>query len=74
LSMKVNIFYPKLQQLTGPQGQLEVKGGTLGECLSNLAQQFPSAEKLLFDECGRPLKQVFIYINALIIAVLVTGG
>jgi hypothetical protein len=91
LNIKVNLFYPKLQQLTGPGNRVEATGGTIGECLKDLVRQFPGAEKLLFDESGRILKHVFVYINAesthppalsapvkvgdaLLIAVLVTGG
>jgi molybdopterin converting factor small subunit len=64
LSIKVNIFYPKLQQLTGQSSYLEVEGGTVGECLKDLMRQFPGAEKYLFDESGRILKHVIVYINA----------
>jgi molybdopterin converting factor small subunit len=63
LSIKVNIFYPKLQQLTGPETRVEVSGSTVGECLKDLMRQFPGAEKYLFDESGRLLKHVFVYIN-----------
>jgi hypothetical protein len=64
MNIKVNLFYPKLQQLAGQGSQLEVKGRTVGECLDDLVRQFPGADKLLFDESGRLLKHVFVYINA----------
>jgi hypothetical protein len=64
LSIKVNMFYPKLQQLTGPAKRLEVNGSSVGECLRDLVRQFPGAEKLLFDDSGCLLKHVFVYINA----------
>lgn len=64
MSIKVNLFYPKLQQLAGQGNHLDLKGGTVGECLDDLVRQYPGAEKLLFDESGRLLKHVFVYINA----------
>lgn len=64
MSIKVRLFYPKLQQLAGMGSQLEVKGQTVKECLDDLVSQFPGAENLLFDESGRLLKHVFVYINA----------
>jgi hypothetical protein len=64
MSIKVNLFYPELQQLAGRGTSLEVNGRTLGECLDDLVRQYPGAERLLFVESGRLLKHVFVYINA----------
>jgi molybdopterin converting factor small subunit len=64
MNILVNIFYPKLQQLTGQKSNVEVRGSTVGECLKDLERQYPGAEKLLFDESGRLLKHVFVYNNA----------
>ncbi len=64
MSIKVNLFYPKLQQVIGQSGTLEVSGSSIGECLNNLVSKYPGAGKLLFDESGHLLKHVFVYINA----------
>ncbi len=64
MSVKVNIFYPGLQDYIGNPDQVIVTGATIGECLSNLTKQFPGAEKWLFDEKGRLLENIFVYINA----------
>jgi hypothetical protein len=64
MSILVNMFYPKLQQLTGQKSHVEVNGGAVGECLKDLVRQYPGAEKLLFDKSGGLLKHVFVYVNA----------
>jgi molybdopterin converting factor small subunit len=61
--VRVNIFYPGLKQATKEQEPLIVKGSTIGRCLKDLIQQFPAAGRLLFDEQGQLLKQVFVYLN-----------
>ena len=64
MSVRVNIFYPKVQQYTNNQDIVEVEGSTVGECLSDLVRRFPGVEKWLFNERGQLLEHVFVYINA----------
>lgn len=63
MSVKVNLVYPHLQQLTNNQESIEVEGSTLGQCLSDLVRQFPGIEKAIFDKDGKLLSYVAIYIN-----------
>jgi hypothetical protein len=64
MSVKVSIFYPTLQQYIGNPDSVRVSGSTVGECLEDLARQFPGVEKLIFDQPGKFLKQVFVYVNS----------
>ena len=64
MSIRVNIFYPGLQDFIGNPDQVKVAGNTIGGCLGDLIKQFPGAEKWLFDEKGQLLESVFVYINA----------
>jgi hypothetical protein len=43
---------------------IRVNGSTVSECLDDLAKQFPGIEKLIFDDQGKFLKQVFVYVNS----------
>jgi molybdopterin synthase sulfur carrier subunit len=64
MSVKVEIFYPRLKELTGDPTGLELEGGTVGECLDDLERRFPGAGKMLFDGRGALLRQVYVYVNA----------
>jgi hypothetical protein len=64
MSVRVDIFYPRLKAITGDPAGLTLAGGTVGECLDDLARRFPGADKLLFDESGALLRPVFVYVNA----------
>lgn len=63
MSVKVNIFYPHLQQFTDNQEVVKVNGSTVGECLDHLVKQFPGIEKGIFDEHGQLLSYVYFFIN-----------
>ena len=63
MSVKVNIFYPHLQQFTNNQDVVEVNGSTVGECLDHLVSQFPGIEKGLFNGHGQLLNYVYFCIN-----------
>ena len=63
MSIKVNILYPLLQQFTDNQEVVKANGGTIGECLDHLVEQFPGIEKGLFDRHGQLLKYVYFFIN-----------
>ena len=63
MSVKVNIFYPHLQQFTDNQEVVKVNGSTVGECLDHLVKQFPGIEKGIFDEHGQLLNYIYFLIN-----------
>jgi hypothetical protein len=63
MSVKINIFYPHLQQFTDRQEVVHVNGNTVGECLSHLVKQFPGIEPGLFDQQGQLLNYVYLLIN-----------
>jgi molybdopterin converting factor small subunit len=63
MSVKLNICYPHLQQLTGNQETVNVDGHTVGECLGHLVKQFPGIEKGIFDEHGQLLNYIYFFIN-----------
>lgn len=54
---------PLLSQYTNNQRIVEVNGSTVGECLKNLVEQFPGLEKVLFNEHGKLLSYLGIYVN-----------
>jgi hypothetical protein len=64
MGVKISVFYPGLQAQMGNRTSVDVPDGTVRQCLSDLIRQFPVAERWLFDEKGRLLDQVFVYINA----------
>jgi len=41
----------------------QVDGGTVGQCLDHLVRQFPGIEKDLFDEDGKLLGYINIFVN-----------
>ncbi len=63
MNVKINIFYPHLQQFTNNQEAVEVSGNTIGECLGDLVKQFPGIEKGIFDKDGQLLNYVYLFIN-----------
>jgi len=62
VSVKVNIPH-FLQHLTNDVKVVAVNGSTVGECLHDLVQRFPSLTKHLLDENSKLLKLVDVYIN-----------
>jgi len=64
MSVKVDIFYPRLKALVSNPDTLELQGSTVSECLDDLERRFPGAARLLFDEQGALLRQVYVYVNA----------
>jgi molybdopterin synthase sulfur carrier subunit len=57
------IIPPSLQPLTDPSTVITIGGGTVGECLEELARQYPKLRSRLFDENGELLKGLNIFIN-----------
>jgi len=64
MSIKVKMFYPALQWYLGNPDSVRVSGRTVGECLEDLARQFPGVEPLIFAGPGEFLRQVFVYVNS----------
>lgn len=62
MSIRVNI-HPSLYHLTNNQEIVEVNGSTVGQCLDHLTRQFPDIQEALFDEKGKLLNYIDIYIN-----------
>ncbi len=62
MSIKINI-HPILYHFTNDQDVVEVNGSTVGECLEQLAAQFPEIRQGLFDKDGKMLNYVDIYVN-----------
>ena len=63
MSVKVNIVYPHLKQLTGNQDAVNVDGNTVAECLDRLVARFPAAKDNIFDQQGKLLSFVYFFIN-----------
>jgi len=62
MSVGINI-HQSLRNLTNGKAIVEVDGNTVGSCLNNLVQQFPGIKPKLFDEKGKLLNYVDIYVN-----------
>ncbi len=62
MSVKV-VFSPFLYRFTGGQTTALVEGGTVGECLQELEEQFPGLKAQLLDKDGRLKGYVDIYVN-----------
>jgi molybdopterin converting factor small subunit len=62
MSIKVHL-YSSLQQYTGGHNQVDVDGRSVGECLRDLARQYPDIEPVLFDHNGRLHSIVFVSVN-----------
>jgi molybdopterin converting factor small subunit len=63
MSIKINLFYPNLQEYIGNLKSVYVKGDTVGECLQDFVRRFHGAERFLFDDKVKYLRHVFVYIN-----------
>jgi hypothetical protein len=57
-------FFPGVRRLVNNVDSIRVNGKTVGECLNDMVRQYPGVDKLIFDERGRLLKQVYVYVNA----------
>jgi molybdopterin converting factor small subunit len=51
------------RQHTGGKEIVEVNGNTVGECLKDLVSQYPAIEKEIFDNKGKLLSVLEIYLN-----------
>ena len=62
MSVKIDIT-SYLQPYTSNLEVVEVSGSTVGECISQMVEQFPGIEKMLFAKNGELLGYVAIYVN-----------
>ena len=62
MSIKIHVL-SSLQPFTNNQEVIEVEGSTVGECISQLIQQYPEIERRLFDKNGKLLSYVGLYVN-----------
>ena len=62
--MSIKIEIPSyLQPYTNDTEMVEVKGSTVGECITQLIEQFPGMKKMLFAKNGKLHSYVGIYVN-----------
>jgi molybdopterin converting factor small subunit len=62
--MAVNVHIHKThRQFTSGLDVVPTEGGTVGECLNHLVQQFPGMEKAIFAKKDKLLNVVEIYVN-----------
>ncbi len=62
MSIKLKID-PVLSHYTNNQQSVQVSGNTVGECLGNLAKQFPDLKTVMYNEEGILDPTIFFYIN-----------
>ena len=62
MSIRINI-HPHLQQFTSGQAVAEVNGNTVGQCIGDLAEQFPDVKQGLFRKDGKLLNYIDIFVN-----------
>lgn len=62
MTVKVKVPY-FLRYLTNGVAAVDVEGGTVGECVSALVQQFPQLEDKLFNKDGGLLRYIDVFIN-----------
>ncbi len=62
MGVKVNIHKTHRTYTDGLE-VVEVEGGTVGDCLKHLVQQYPGMKEGLFDKKGKLLNVVEVYVN-----------
>ena len=62
MSVEINIP-PSLQALVDGIKQIEVDGGTVGECLKEMVRLYPQLKEKIFTRGGRLPKGMNIFIN-----------
>lgn len=62
MSIRINL-HPTLYSFANNQAIVDVNGRTVGECLSELVKQFPQIKPMIFDNKGKLLNHVKIYVN-----------
>ena len=62
MSVKVHIHKTHRQHTDGKK-DVEVEGGTVGQCLQYLVSLYPGLKKALFDDNGGLKKVIEVYLN-----------
>ena len=62
MSVQIHIHKTHRQYTDGLE-VVEVSGSTVGDCLHHLIQQHPALGKVIFDEKGKLLNTLEIYLN-----------
>jgi molybdopterin converting factor small subunit len=62
MSIKI-LISEAFQSSTGGADVLEVKGGSIGECLKEAAQKFPALGKMWFDAQGSFVHYMILFLN-----------
>jgi len=62
MSVEINIP-PSLQALIDGVGQIDVSGGTVGECFRELVRCYPRLKEKIFGRNGRLPKGMNVFIN-----------
>ena len=65
MSIKIHLYLglPRLTNTEDIVDIIEVNGKTIGECLHLLVKDFPEVKKGLFDENGKLLDRIDIWVN-----------
>ncbi len=63
MSVRVNVHKTHRMHTDGLE-VVEVEGGTVGDCLGHLVQQYPGMKEGLFDKKGKLLNVVEVYVNS----------
>ena len=62
MSIKINIHRSQ-RHFTNGKETVEVKGNTVGQCLNDLAQQFPGIEAKLLNKNGKLFSHIDVFVN-----------
>jgi len=62
MAVKIHIP-PVIQQYTNGKDEAEVTGSSVGQCLVDLARQFPGIEKGLYGKDGKLMNYIEVYVN-----------
>ena len=63
MSVKIKMPGKVLQKHGGGRDVVEVNGNTIGECIEGLVTQFPDMKQQLFEESGKVLSEIVIFVN-----------
>ena len=62
MTVEINIP-PVLQALVNGVNQIDVRGGTVGECFSEMVKKYPQFKPKLFTQRGKLRNGIQIFIN-----------
>ena len=65
IKMHLYLGLPRLTNTEDIIDIIDVNGNTVGQCLDHLVKQFPDVGEALFDEKGRLLDRIDIWVNTM---------